>query len=154
MKMIAVPMGFSKLLLTCTVVPLLPPPAPVSRTWGVHLGVFGGRMLFIRPLQALSWPRFWCFERLNFCNMELAAYFLQLCVFRSVEVALHWPLGAFCPPPPPRQSAVCKMPSCLACLHPVFSGVEPALRPRLVRSFFCYTVQVALHPGFLSFDLL
>ena len=54
-----------------------------------------------------------------------AAYFLQLSIFRNVEVALALASWSILPPPPPpppptppRQSAVCKMPSCPACLHP------------------------------------
>ena len=59
------------------------------------------------------------------------------------------------PPLPPDKVRCAKCPPVrLVCILEKIPGVEPALRPRLVRSFSCYTVQVALHPGFLSFDLL
>ena len=91
-----------------------------------------------------------------------AAYFLQLSIFRNVEVALALASWSILPPPPPPhpplppdkvRCAKCP-PVRLVCILEKIPGVEPALRPRLVRSFSCYTVQVALHPGFLSFDLL
>ena len=160
-----VPLGFSKLLLACTMVPLPPTPFPSAQNMGCSLGLLAVKYVVYSSSATWKLPSFLVFGVLELlqCRACPAAYCLQLSVFCSVEGILapaSWSIL------PPRQrvslprfrsvysSAVCKMPSYLACLRLTFSGVESALTPCLVCSFSCYRVQVALHPGSLRFDLL
>ena len=151
--------------------PSAPTPCPSAQNMGCLLGSVGGRiccLFLLCSLEVALVSRVWSAWASALWSLACCQLSPALCLPQCRSCPCTSLLEHFAPPPPPpgRQSiplprfsivlwsAVCKMPSCLACLHPIFSGMEPALRPRLVCSFSCYRVQIALHPGFLSFDLL
>ena len=124
-----VPLGFFKLPLACTMVCLLPPPAPLASTCGVRWGVLVVKYVVYSSSVAWKLPSFLVFGAFELLQHGACpcAYCLQLSIFCSVEVALAPASWSILPSRHSVYYIAWKVSSCLVCQGFVICGVQDSL---------------------------